>query len=251
MRSYYETADAAARRAPQTSEQLISGATSAQDVAAPWRREQSAQLNATADAAGAVTPIRVREFGRLPDLEQLGRLWDNLAEAVGRPSPLSTYAWFISQLEENAQLAGKRWRVFAAFAGERLVGVLALIEEPGVISAFGRRRLRMPGHYYALNSEPLLDDATADLVLLALLNSVERWRPGFPVEFGGVRSDGPAARALAQTRHSLRVTEARGTSIQLQAAPEDWAAALPKNLRRISGDKSSVCPRSTRTCSSV
>ena len=179
--------------------------------------------------------LRVEVVSSREALANLGREWDRLADSLTHASPLSTHTWFTTQIEENANLRRDGivpWRCFAAYRAERLVGVLPLVEEPWDLARLRGPVVRIPGEYYLRSGEPLLDEGSEAEALAALLTAVRAWRPGRPVEFGGLR-DGPGVLSTLRSRAGVRIRqEASGRRIQIAGTADEWCARLGRSHRK-------------------
>ncbi len=71
--------------------------------------------------------LRIVEVDTLPELERHSEAWAKLLLESASALPRQSYAW-ISAFIENKPLLGKRWFCLFAYEGDKLVGVLPLIE---------------------------------------------------------------------------------------------------------------------------
>lgn len=198
--------------------------------------------------------LRVETIMDRDELDLLAPAWDALAVAATHASPLASHAWFATQIDENHNLrrGGEvHWRCLAVYAGDRLVGVMPLIEEHWDVGSLRGPLIRVPGEYYLRSGKPLVDEELAGPVLDALLDSVRAWRPGVPVELEGFREGRPGllehvrALKMARTRPI-----ARGQMIATDGDYGAWFCALGrshrKNLDRRSRRLEEAFPREVR-----
>ncbi len=169
-------------------------------------------------------------------LRAIARQWDALLLSTPHPSPIASYAWFVTQIEENANLrcdGEVRWCCFAAYDGERLVGVMPLVEDGWNLRAQRGPLVRVPGEYYQRSGEPVIDAALTAPVLDALLAAAREWRPGVALEFGGLREGlSNVLPDLARRRGVRTRATAPGKLIAIDGTFESWFGRLGRSHRK-------------------
>lgn len=178
--------------------------------------------------------LRIEVVRRPAELELHAAAWDALAAATPWPSPLRTHAWFATHVEQKLG-ADERWLALLAYQGERLRGVLPLVEEGARTLGLKRSRWRVPGEYYTEEGDALLAEGLEALTLGALLEALDREQRGaLGVTLGGIAPGSSTLRALRTGNAPFSAAvdhDAQGAWVPIEGTFDAWWHGISENLR--------------------
>ncbi|MFV1959512.1 MAG: GNAT family N-acetyltransferase, partial [Planctomycetota bacterium] len=187
------------------------------------------------DPAPATEGLRVVHADTLEAFAPHATAWDALAASLPQTMPMLSHAWVATWLEGHLSEGGRPLGLFA-YAGARLVGVLAGLLLPRRVLGLARERFRVPCAYVTEDGDLALAPDRAVEALGALLAALRRTQPRcLAVDLGGVRDDSPTLEAVRAGVAGWSVAmdvDVTGASIPLDGGFEAWEAGLGKSLRK-------------------
>jgi len=170
----------------------------------------------------------------LEDLQQYAVEWDELAFVAPQNEPMLSHAW-MSAYFEHCLLPHERWHCLLALQGQRLVGVLPLLETCCYPLGLRRPLLRTPSDLQTVSVDAIaaegLESAIADLFCAALDDLFPRWQAA---TFTRLSASSPLMRLPENSSHSLTVLkrfDSVGAYLPTTGSFDEYLAGLSKNFR--------------------
>lgn len=187
--------------------------------------------------AAAVTgaaALTVIILSGLNELDGIASEWNALVFSLAGRSPMLSHAWVTSYLERRPR-NGERWVCLAAFANDRLVGILPVSIEEAEVWGKSVTMIRQPRDPHLHSVDVVTAPGYERAVVASFREALDEVAPGwFGLEFSKLDGGSPLVSPECGVPRSsvVRVVEGGASVVETKGKWEEYQRGLSSNFRR-------------------